>query len=175
MPSSFGWVDLEEKSRRRMLDVIELFREQDTLDELGFGPLRAAFADFFFPGTSTIQTRARYFLFIPWIYKHLEAKETPSTVVSLKARETEIKLIYELLGGEKIEKEGIIGRIARGKLQRLPSNIYWVGLHTLGIRVFPWTQDQYHRYLDVYYTRMNQRMLTDDKEPVEGHLDYNWD
>jgi hypothetical protein len=65
MPSSFSWLDYSEQHRRQMLDVIDLFREQETRDELGIGTVRDAFADALFPGTSTIQTRARYFLFVP--------------------------------------------------------------------------------------------------------------
>lgn len=41
--------------------------EPGTLDELGIGSIRDTFSDELFPGTSTIQTRARYFLFVPWI------------------------------------------------------------------------------------------------------------
>lgn len=41
---------------------------------LGFAPIRDAFADYFFPGTSTIQTRARYFLFVPWIMSLLRIR-----------------------------------------------------------------------------------------------------
>src|SRR3712207_8105184 len=67
--SSFTWLDYSEHERRQMLDVIHLFDEKTTRDELGIGVVRDAFADMFFPGTSTIQTRARYFLFIPWIYR----------------------------------------------------------------------------------------------------------
>ena len=37
----------------------------NTLDELGFGILRDAFADVFFPGTNTIMTRTRYLVFVP--------------------------------------------------------------------------------------------------------------
>jgi hypothetical protein len=48
-----------------MVDVISAFREQDTRDELGLGTIRDGFANILFPGTSTIQTRARYFLF--WV------------------------------------------------------------------------------------------------------------
>ena len=42
-----------------MLDVVSFFYERDIRDELGFGTIRDAFADYFFPGTSTIQTPAR--------------------------------------------------------------------------------------------------------------------
>ena len=44
----------------------------DTRDELGIGSVRDAFADMLFPGTSTIMTRARYFLLVPWTYQRLE-------------------------------------------------------------------------------------------------------
>ena len=49
-----------------------LFGEHDTRDELGIGSVRDAFADTLFPGTSTITTRARYFLLVPWTYQRLE-------------------------------------------------------------------------------------------------------
>ena len=64
-----GWVDFSEEERGRALDVLNLFKEQGTLDELGTGAVRDAFANYFFPGTSTIQTRAKYFLLVPYILR----------------------------------------------------------------------------------------------------------
>lgn len=46
-----------------------MFEEPGTRDELGIGPVRDAFSEQLFPGTSVIQTRARYFLFVPWAFK----------------------------------------------------------------------------------------------------------
>jgi hypothetical protein len=63
--SMFVWLDYSEHERRKMLDVVDLFREHDTRDELGVGSVRDVFADMLFPGTSTIMTRARYFLLVP--------------------------------------------------------------------------------------------------------------
>jgi hypothetical protein len=51
----------------------------------------------FFPGTSTIQTRARYFLFIPWIYRSLEAQKTKSSQIASAARSAENTLIHGLV------------------------------------------------------------------------------
>jgi hypothetical protein len=118
---------------------------------LGIGTIRDSFSDYFFPGTSTIQTQARYMLFIPWIYIDLERKKVPSSAVAEKARATEIRLIYALL--EMGEKEGVIGGEAKKSLKRLPSNIYWTGLGSWGIRMFNGSQDEYHRYLDTYHLR----------------------
>lgn len=151
MPSTFTWLDYSEHERRKMLDVIELFGEKTTRDELGLGSVRDAFADLLFPGTSTIQTVAKYFLFVPWIYLALENKRTASSKVALRARKLEIELAQQL--EDSGETEGVIGRIAKDKLQRLPSSIYWQGLHQWGIRTFSGSQDEYHRSLDLHYQR----------------------
>ena len=72
MPSTFAWLDQSEEQRRRVLDVIDMFKEQGTVDELGLGTVRDALADILFPGTSNLMTRAAYYLFVPWMYQKLE-------------------------------------------------------------------------------------------------------
>src|SRR5215218_444766 len=129
-----------------MLDVIDLLRHKETRDELGIGGVRDAFADMLFPGTSTIQTRARYFLFIPWIYRGLERKRVGSAQIAAEARKKEIALIRPLAKSE--DSAGNIGVSAGRSLKRLPSNIYWQGLRKWGILLFPGSQGQYHRALD---------------------------
>lgn len=176
MTSRFGWVDFAEKDRQRMLEVIGIFREHDTRDELGIGTIRDAFADYFFPGTSTIQTRARYMLFIPWIYRVLEDKEVSSAKFPQRVRQDEIKLINALL--QSTDSRGVIGKEAREKLQRLPSSIYWFGLASWGIRRFSGSQDQYFRFLDTFYTRRRQKQSIRSEIDQELALETvvnNWD
>jgi hypothetical protein len=175
MPSTFGWVDFAEQDRQRMADVIQLFREQDTRDELGLGSVRDAFANLLFPGTSTIQTRAKYMLFVPWIYLRHEKRQTPSKDIASKARSDELDLIEALL--DSGDTEGVIGKDARRKLQRLPSSIYWSGLGTWGIRLFHGSQAQYHRYLDILYRRRKQqyRQLRYEGEHAVITTAENWD
>lgn len=79
-----------------MLDAIRLFKDQNTVDELGIGTVRDRFADLLFPGTGTVQTRARYFLFVPWLYLSVERRKIPSTAVTGKARDEELNLIEVL-------------------------------------------------------------------------------
>ena len=43
--SAFVWLDYSERERRKMLDVVDLFGEHNTRDELGIGSVRDAFAD----------------------------------------------------------------------------------------------------------------------------------
>lgn len=170
--SSFGWLDYSEHERRRTLDVIELFREKDTRDELGIGTVRDAFADLLFPGTSTIQTRARYFLFIPWIYIKLERTHVGSAQIADRARREEVALIDALAGSE--DSDGTVGIDARASLKRLPSAIYWQGLGRLGIRLFHGSVDHYHRSLDRFHASAARLMRTDDGEPVLGAPAHNW-
>ncbi len=76
--SQLAWLDYSEHERRKALDVVRLFQDKGTVDELGVGTVRDALADHLFPGISTIQTRARYFLFIPWVALSLEHDRTAS-------------------------------------------------------------------------------------------------
>ena len=171
MSSMFGWVDFAEEDRRKMLEVVRLFQEKETRDELGVGTVRNAFANYFFPGTSTIQTRARYFLVSAWIYKNLEDKKVRSVEVAKKARKQEIDFITRLL--ENGETTGVIGAIARDSLQRLPSSIYWAGLGTWGIRAFPGSQDQYHRYLDTFYKTVQSEKAASPEDETPN-VPANW-
>ena len=62
-----------------------------------------------FPGTSSIQTRLRYALFVPWLYQHLEARRVDD--VKAAAEEAETRLIDALAASD--DTSGVIG-IASG-------------------------------------------------------------
>ena len=171
MPSIFSWLDHSEEQRRKVLDVIDMFKEKGTVDELGFGTIRDAFADILFPGTSNLMTRAAYYLFIPWTYLRLERQRVSSAEIASKARRDEIRLIDRLL--ESGEKLGVIGRLAQGGLKRLPSGVYWSGMKRLRICLFDGSQDSYHRSLDRFYQRQRVSVKTDDGERVGGGRE-NW-
>ena len=67
MMSSFSWIVFDETERQRVRRIMAMFEGKETRDEIGLGPIRDSIADHLFPGTSTIQTRLRYMLFVPWI------------------------------------------------------------------------------------------------------------
>lgn len=137
--SSLAWIDFDEAERQRAQRIMALFQERETRDELGLGAIRDSIADHLFPGTSTIQTRLRYMLFIPWLYRDLEARKITETQLRAEARTAEIRLADALKAGG--ESNGIIGRDAGASLQRLPSSVYWAGLGAWGIRIFPGSID----------------------------------
>jgi Family of unknown function (DUF6361) len=152
--SAFVWLDYSEHERRKMLDVVDLFRERDTRDELGVGSVRDAFAEMLFPGTSTIMTRARYFLLVPWTYQRLEASRVRSADIAARARKAELELVEPIERSD--DKDGNIGKVAKTTLKRLPSSVYWQGLYVWGIRSFAGSQDQYHRGLDQFYAQVTR-------------------
>lgn len=173
LPSSISWIDFSDQDRRHMIEVISLFKERDTRDELGLGSIRDALADLFFPGTSTLQTRARYYLFVPWIYLNFEKREVPSTRVSERVKWDELKVLRALqMAGDG---EGIIGQRSGASLHRFPSSIYWNGLRRWGILRFAASRDQYHRSLDGLYRRRRDRLPFEDELPMGGQGEDNWD
>lgn len=134
LTSAIGWIDFDETERDRAQRLMDMFREQDSRDELGLGAIRDSIADHLFPGTSTIHTRLRYMLFIPWIFEGLPTHLSPRDIAAT-ARQREIELIRGLIAGATSDV-GIIGRDAGDKLKRLPSSVYWSGLESWGIRHF---------------------------------------
>ena len=160
MSASLTWLDHDSAEQDRMNRILALFRERDTRDELGIGVIRDLLADEFFPGTSTIQTRLRYMLFVPWIYQGLEAEECESEAFAKEARKREVALVAILSKSD--DTAGVFGKLAGGELQRLPSSVYWAGLGIWGIRKFNGSQEQYQDALDgIYKTRRNRRRDAD--------------
>src|SRR5512135_1965285 len=99
MESIFGWTVLSREALRRaenqLAENIEGVR-----DEIGFLSLHQAYADRFFPGTSVLQTRLRYVLFVPWIYDKIAAHHISGRVESLIQQEE-----IHLTGRLKMSKE----------------------------------------------------------------------
>ena len=171
MESTLAWLDFNAAERERTQRVLALFEERDTRDELGLGGIRDSFADHFFPGTSTIQTRLRYLFFIPWIYQDLEKRRTPSREVAARARKLELDLTEPLLkahGGDA----GVFGRVAKERLKRLPSSVYWAALRQYDICRYQGGREDFHRDFESLWRR---RVRT--KEENDGGrdpLDYSW-
>lgn len=142
--SYLAWIDFDPEERRRAQTLIDLFKQPEARDELGLGTIRDGLADLLFPGTSTIQTRIRYMLFVPWIYREAQQRKASQGERIKIARDLEFQLSEALLRGEK--HDGVIGRVAGKKLKRLASSVYWAGIHTLGIRTLAGNQAAFLSY-----------------------------
>lgn len=137
-----GWIDFSKSERKRILDVLSLLEPKGTLDELGIAQIRDGFSDLFFPGSSTIQTRAKYFFLVPYAFKTIEASgETNPRLFLRKLNEIEKQCAIQLLTVNPKE-DGIIGDLTlrstnnKGWVKRSPSEIYWAGMRTYNIFCF---------------------------------------
>lgn len=131
-----GWIDFSKEDRQKALDVINLLSEQGAVDELGIGIVRDAFANYFFPGTSTIQTRAKYFLIVPYVLREAVdgryGKDVNRILRAIDSAEKDCGI--RLLNADP-KAEGVIGTrvLPKGWVARKPSDIYWNGIRTYGI------------------------------------------
>ena len=141
MPSSLGWIDFSSEHRDRVKAVLDSLAIPGVVDELGIGVIRDAFSDLLFPGISTIQTRAKYFITIPRILKDYEQLPdrqrrhlSMADYLSLQEKQCRIRLVQKY--GKK-DSLGIIGVLFGTRedqeVQRQPSSVYWSGLRKFGI------------------------------------------
>ena len=131
---NLGWIDFSDSDRKKTMDVLRLFQEQGAVDELGIGIIRDGFANYFFPGTSTIQTRAKYFFIIPYAMMDAVSDTHVTTVQQAVRRLDEIEKECAVMLKSNSGEQGIIGATVLPKwVVRTPSTIYWNGLRTLGI------------------------------------------
>lgn len=135
--AGLGWIDFSPEHRDKVASVIELLKPEGRVDELGIGIIRNALSDVLFPGTSTIQTRAKYFLIVPRIFKDYQTKyEDKKAKPKLKDYLRERENHYIRVLAEKYtdtDEQGVIGITMAGtsksrELVRKPSSIYWTGL-----------------------------------------------
>lgn len=140
MASSLAWLDYSDEDQKRAREIVALFSQPESRDELGIGVVRDALSSLMFPGTSVIQTRARYFLFVPWIVQEAARRKKTGQQMLGWVDRYERKLIEALRKGGDVE--GLIGRVAGTSVKILPSTIYWNGLQGYGILLRAVTQQQ---------------------------------
>lgn len=131
------WLDFSPTERVDVLTLLESQRDKSTVDELGIGLVRDAISDHLFPGLSTIQTRARYFLFVAWLLRDLERGNVSDDRLALTLQQREVALINALLTTDGKANHpphrGLIGRESRRTTKRLPSAVYWSGIRRFGL------------------------------------------
>ena len=138
-----GWIDFSSKDREKAMAVIDLMKENGAVDELGIGVVRDRLADLLFPGTSTIQTRAKYFFIVPWCMIEAEKNFKNKVDYLKRLNNIETDVIKALIKNEPSNTTGIIGKDSIGTLKRKPSEIYWNALRTYNIMPFNISRNQY--------------------------------
>ncbi|MEJ7655489.1 MAG: DUF6361 family protein [Thermoleophilaceae bacterium] len=133
MSSKIAWLDQSDEHQRQMREAIGMFRDEGAVDELGMGRIRDAFSDRLFPGTSVLWRRARYLLFVPWIYLLIERGKGGRRSGEEQARQLQRRLARSL--GEAGEAgRGVIG-VGGADVKQPPDVILWAALKTWGVRL----------------------------------------
>lgn len=181
--TGLGWIHFSDTTRRQVLKIIDLLGEAGAVDELGIGVVRNAFSNEMFRGISTIQTRARYFFFVPYLLiDYLRSNQTEPALSFMN--KAEMKLLEELtLNSSNPENDRIIGHtIAQKNIQtgrrvhelvRKPSEIYWGGIREYGI--FKKTHS-FRQLCDSinkgYYSNKSVDNISTDKEKGDDNPDF---
>lgn len=131
MSSVFGWLDQDDAQRAAMSEIVKMFQDRGSVDELGIGAVRDAFSNHFFPGTSVLHTRVRYLLFVPWLLCDAGQRGQSTDHAKRELRQAEVRLIRSLLAGN--EDAGVIGSQAQERLKTMPSQVYWPALQRYGV------------------------------------------
>ena len=125
-PAVLAWLDYSQADQRRAREIVAMFSQRESRDELGLGGIRDALSDTLFPGTSFVLTRARYFLFVPWLFREGARRGHGGPRLASWVDGRERQLIEALHKGGDLG--GLIGGVAGPGVQNLPSSIYWSSL-----------------------------------------------
>jgi len=138
--SAIGWVDFSSEHREKVKSVIDLLSTPGVIDELGIGVIRDSFSDSLFPGISTIQTRGKYFITVPRIFKDYEklpAHKRRRRKLADFLNEQENACMEAMVANHANDRQdGIIGESfadKQGEVQRKPSSVYWTGIRQFGL------------------------------------------
>jgi hypothetical protein len=175
MQPFIAWVDESPEKMDAVRRYIKAMEQEGALDLLGFGSILNRYSNIFFPAVSTIMTRARYYIFIPALFKDIEKHRLSSSAAFNKLNSSENK-IRDLLYNTDSSDTGIIGRNAGDKINAHPSDIYWGGIRELGIfRNSKLSKYQYIKSLKEFYHYMDEKTggIINDEE--ESHFEYSWD
>jgi hypothetical protein len=123
-----GWTYLSREALARAKAQMDE-ESMGVRDEVGFLTIHQRYADRFFPGTSVLHTRARYALFVPWLFEDLAGLTGPAAVRALRERERELAGRLRDVG----ESQVIGGRVYPKPSSQPPSTVYWNALSVWGI------------------------------------------
>jgi hypothetical protein len=129
--SYIAWLDASTTEQSRMREFVRLNSEHESRDELGIGAVRDTLSDGLFPGSSTLHTRARYLLLIPWAFQAGAGRATGVTQALPRAETLERRLINAFKNAG--ETAGLIGADVGAKVKNLPSRLYWAALSRYGM------------------------------------------
>lgn len=136
-----GFIDYSREERNTILSTLKMLDDHTALDELGIGVIRDAYSDILFPGISTLQTRAKYFVLLPYQFQNAgklaeKGKLRSGQEMLQWIHGSEDRLAATLTKNCLESEVGIVGSDASRNNRSVkikPSQMYWNGMRTLGI------------------------------------------
>lgn len=143
-----GFVNFNTDEKKRVAKMIQLLQESEAIEELGIGRVRDHFSNTLFPGTSTLQHHAKYFVVLPALYYYTAFKSRKfQNIAEVRRfiREAEIQITRQMAkwknGKINTNETGITGintlQDALNDYQKYvkydPTYIYSSGLARYGI------------------------------------------
>ncbi|KYF48535.1 hypothetical protein BE04_37745 [Sorangium cellulosum] len=126
-------MDISPAALRKLRHALE-DQPDGVVDELGLLALHTGYGERFFPGTSVLQTRARYLFFVPWVYLEL-ARSAAVNAANVRERKqrAELHITEQLKKNAPHEPEGIIGTRTFPSPPAQPADFaYWTALCAYG-------------------------------------------
>ncbi|WP_347918992.1 DUF6361 family protein [Paracoccus marcusii] len=114
--SALGWLSFGRAEADAVQTLLGALSASEARDELGLGAIRDGFSDLLFPGTSTIQTRLRYFLFLPQLFRRLDLNKGDRQA---DLRRAEADFIARMQGQPQADTKFLIGAEAGARLKRM--------------------------------------------------------
>lgn len=134
MSSTIGWLDTTHEQQRVARELVALFMESESRDELGIAQIRDVMSNWLFPGTSVLQARARYFVLVPWCFQVAEERKRRKPSLDLRAAARDVQRdMLDVMRRDHPDAEGLIGKQLGRRVKGLPSDLFWSGLETFGI------------------------------------------
>ena len=94
-----GFVNFNTEEKKRVAKMMQLLQESEAIEELGIGRVRDHFSNTLFPGTSTLQHHAKYFVVMPSLYYHTAFKSRKFqnlAEVSRYIKEAEVQITRQM-------------------------------------------------------------------------------
>lgn len=178
--TTLGWIHLSKSFRNRIDSILDMLDEEGMVDELGVGAFRDAFADSFFPGISTIQTRARYFFIVSYLIQdYWKQGNVKKQDLGSYLDDQEHEIMWELAAKYNFDRNsnsGVIGITKRPKnrIVRRPSSIYWNGLRTLGFIQTNLSLSEYiYRTRETLDQKISRKVSMESEDSDDADVDFD--
>jgi len=131
--ATISWLDASADEQRRAREIVRMFSQRETQDEMGARRIVIALSDALFPGTSVLHTRARYLVLIPHLMLVAAQRSDPVRQLDTLERRMIVAFLENTSVSDADRTDGLIGRRAGKNVKQLPSTAYWTALEAWGI------------------------------------------